>query len=433
MRYLVLSLFFFYLPPACAFALSELRIPAKHPYLLVDAPALAAAKAKAARHPWARQVIQEILAEAEGMLNEPTVLPPKGDSGHYTLAQRARHLGLAYVLSDDLRYARKAREILLSYADAYNRYPLTSLRCRVMLLSSLMEATWFQPIVLAYDLIADSGVLTDREKVHVEEDLLRSGVKQFKIDDYTSDPRVQDLHYRCYNFQAWHISCVGLAGLCLRDPEMISHAIDGPYAFRHLLSHDVRDDGLFWERSLGYHAFVIEALLPFTEAAYHCGLDLYHLKVPDNILKDEDSNYVVDGDNGPKSLQLLFDAPFYFAFPDLSYAVVADSGRGPLAADWTYKAAYHRYRDPKYAWLLNRSTKAAQDRGRVGFLHYYRYRYRYEHIRLSADGKIGQAPRWDRIDDGYILSGDGFRAEDGGESQGDRYLWTGQDLRDFVL
>ena len=38
-----------------------------------------------------------------------------------------------------------------------------------------------------------------------------------KIDDFESDPRISDLHFRCYNFQAWHLAAVGLTGLCLRE------------------------------------------------------------------------------------------------------------------------------------------------------------------------------------------------------------------------
>lgn len=435
-RIMVCFLLMFMLPASASPVLKSTPIMSSsqsHPCLLVDAPTLIRVKAKIAVSERYRKVADRLVAQADGVLNESIKLPAKGDMGHYTLSSYAKQLGTAYLLSGNRKYAEKAREILLKYADAYNNYPLTNLRCRVMSLSSLMEATWFQPIVLSYDAVADSGVFTPQEKRHIEQDLLRSAVKQFMIEDYAIDPRVADLHYRCYNFQAWHISCVGLVGLCLDDSKMISFAIDGPYGFKHLISHDVRDDGLFWERSLGYHAFVIQALLPFTEAAYHCGIDLYNLQVPDNIIKDEGPNYVLDGDNGPKSFRMMFDAPFYFVFPDMSYADVADSSRGPLTPDWTYKIAYHRYHDPKYAWLLHSQDQVDLDQGRVGFLHYYRHKYRYENLRISTGGHVPQIPQWDHIDGGNKVSADSFSADDGGVSTGDSYIWTKQDYRDFVL
>ncbi|HEY3297865.1 MAG TPA: heparinase II/III family protein, partial [Armatimonadota bacterium] len=419
--------------PAYACALPGTNIPTKHPYLLYDAKAVETARARISTSPQARRIADDFLAQADRMMKEPVLLPAKGDTAHAGLSERAKTLGLAYLLSSDRKYAERAREIILMYADAYNNFPLTNLRCRVMSQSPLAEAEWFIPLVLAYDEVADSGVFTLKEKEHIERDLLRSAVKQFMIEDYASDPRVQDLHYRCYNFQAFHICAVGLVGLCLRDDKMISFAVDGPYGFKHLISHDLRDDGLFWERSLGYHSFVISALLPFTESAYHCGIDLYLLQVPDNITKDEDSNYVMDGDNGPKSLRMMFDAPFYFTFPDMSYACVADSGRGPLAADWMYKLAYHRYRDPKYAWLVRPQTRTDTDTGRVGFLHYYRHSYTYEKVRVSTDGVKWKSPIWDRTDADYKVSNGLVRADDGGVSGPDSYIWTKPDFRDFVL
>ena len=80
----------------------------------------------------------------------------------------------------------------------------------------------------------------------------------------------------------------GLAGLALRDAELCDYAVNSRYGLKHLMAHDVRDDGLFWERSIGYHHFVIDALLPWTEAMLHCGVDLYRLEVPPDRVSAED-------------------------------------------------------------------------------------------------------------------------------------------------
>lgn len=405
----------------------KVRFPPAHPYLSFDKAFVEAMQEKAARFAWAKQMYDGLAKGPEALLTRDVPLPPKGDDRHWTVARDLKDLGAGYALSGDRRFAEKAREVLLKYADAYNSYPLTNFRCRAFSGSSLQEAIWLQPVILGYDLVMESGVFSEAERQHVEQDLLRSAVKQLKIDDYATDPRTGDLHYRCYNFQAWHLGAVGLAGLCLKDKELLHYALDGPYGFQHLVSHDLRDDGLFWERSVGYHHFVIQALTPFMEAALTCGLDLYHLSVPDDITKDEDCNYVVDGNNGPKTFKFLFDAPFYLAFPDLSWAVVGDSGRGPMMGGF-YKLAYARYRDKKYAWLINQERQEPLKVGAVGFLHYYRYRYRYENIRLN-----GAKPEWVTVDTTYQVHGDGFAAEDEGHNQGDRYLLTAGGHRDFAL
>lgn len=291
--------------------------------------------------------------------------------------------------------------------------------------SSLYEAMWAENIALAYDLVADSGTLTAEQRQHVEQDLLRAAVVCFQVTDFDRDPRIRDLHYRCYNFQTWHLGAIGLIGLAVRDPELVEYAVSSRYGFQHLVAHDIRDDGLFWERSAGYHRFVLAALLPLTEAMFHCGVDLYQVRVPNDRSADEDCHYVTDTSPAPKSLRMMFQTPFYLAFPDLSYLALGDSDRGPLRPDWVTLVAWNRYREPYLAWLLRQQMAPA---ARVGFLHYYRYQYRYEDVRLD-----GQPIAWGRQDETYKPEGTAIVASDQGTSQSDRYLLNDTDLDDFVL
>jgi hypothetical protein len=308
---------------------------------------------------------------------------------------------------------------------------MTGGRCKVFSQSSLYEALWLVPVVEAYDLVASSGVISAEQDRRIQADLLRPAVACFKIDDFQRDARIKDLHYRCYNFQAWHLSAVGLAGLALKDESLVDYAINSPYGLRHLIAHDIRDDGLFWERSAGYHDFVISALVPLAEALMHCGVDVYGMTVPNDRSRDEDAHYVTDTTGAPKSLRMMFEAPWYLAFPDLSFPALGDSGHGPLRGDWLRLVGYHRYRDPKLAWGLKRDAPVFESdvrRGRVGFLHYYRYRYRYDDLRLD-----GQPIRWQHRDPTYTLSGTSVVAGDGGAGQPDLYLLNDADRGDFAL
>jgi hypothetical protein len=259
---------------------------------------------------------------------------------------------MAYALSGDKQYAQWSRDGLLAYADLYPRLPLTNGRCKVFQGESLYEAMWVVEIAQAYDLVADSGVFTEEQKRHVENDLLRAALICFRIDDFQNDPRIKDLHYRCYNFQAWHLAAIGLIGLAVRDLDSIDYAVNSPYGFRHLVAHDIRDDGLFWERSVGYHNFVLEALLPFAEGMTHCGVDLFRMTVPNDRSWEAGAHYVTDTSNKPKSLRMMFEAPLYLTFPDLSYPALGDSDRGPLRPTWEQLAGFHHYRDPRLAWLI---------------------------------------------------------------------------------
>src|SRR5208283_2047826 len=128
---------------------------------------------------------------------------------------------------------------------------------------------------------------------------------------------------------AFHIAAVGLAGLAVRDRDLVDWAINSPYGLRHLVAHDIRDDGMFWERSQSYHNFVLEALVPFTEALAHCGMNVYNMTVPVDRT-DDDINYITDTTDLPKTLRMMFETQFYMTFPDLSYADMGDSNSGPL-------------------------------------------------------------------------------------------------------
>ncbi|NPV47868.1 MAG: hypothetical protein HPY69_12985 [Armatimonadetes bacterium] len=339
-------------------------VPARHPYLLYDTAQIERARSLMATQEWAREVADSQRRTAEALIAKPAAVPTAPNDDMDALPRRLLDVGLAYQLFGDEGYARWVRDALVEYARVYPTLPAVNGRVRMSkTVSGLYEAVWFVPLVCAYDLVYESPAFSAEDHELIQRDLIRLGAELFWVKDYAdpADNRPADLHYKCYNFQAWFDAAVGLAGFLLRDADMVEHAIDGPYGLKHLLAHDVHDDGVFWERSLGYHSFVLTALFPLLQAGTHCGLDLWQVAVPDDYNSDREplANYTVgDGDNGPKSLRLMLDAPFYFTFPDLSWPVVADSGAGPLSIQNWYRVGWERLGDPKYAWLLNRPQAA---------------------------------------------------------------------------
>ena len=83
-------------------------------------------------------------------------------------------VGLGYAFTSDPQLARWVRDGLLAYADVYPTLEMTNRRCRVFTQSSLYEAMWVVSIVQAYDFVADSGVFSEPQRKHVENDLLRA-------------------------------------------------------------------------------------------------------------------------------------------------------------------------------------------------------------------------------------------------------------------
>ena len=404
----------------------DLKIPAQHPYLLVTRAEVEKARERASQSEAAMAAWEAVIQQAKEIAAQPRKpLPERGDTAHWQVAERLVQAGLGYAFGNDPALAECVAQGLLAYADLYPTLPWTNRRCRVFHQSSLYEAMWLENVALAYDLVADSGALTPDQRKHVENDLLRKAAESFNITDYDNDPRIKDLHYRCYNFQAWHLGAVGLAGLALRDPELADWAVNSRFGLKHLIAHDIRDDGLFWERSVGYHHFVISALLPFTEAMFRCGVNLYSLEMPGEGSRNEGCYYSTDTSAAPKSLRMMFRTPFYLAFPDLSFAALGDSNRGPLRPDPLTFVAWNRFREPCLAWMLRRKMGSA---ARAGFLHYYRYHYRYDDVQLN-----GHPMTWGRQDETYEVQGNSVVACDGGAQQPDHYLLNADNLGDFTL
>lgn len=369
-------------------------VPDKHPYLLYGREQLERTRGLL-QGDEGRQLLDKRRHEADVLITKPAAVPTDVTDEMSALSSKLQQVALTYQLTGDERYARWVRDAVMGYAALYAKLPARSGRVRISkTMSGLYEAVWYVPLVIAYDLVYESPSFSAEDHQTVARDLLRPAADLFWVKNYDDplDNRPGDLHYKCYNFEAWFISAVGLTGLLLKDADMVEHAIDGPYGLKHLLAHDIQDDGVFWERSFGYHGFVMSALFPFLEAGTHCNLDLYTLAVPDDYNTDREKllNYCVgDGDNGPKSMRLMFDGPFYATFPDLSWPVVADSGRGPLAPSTYYRAGWEHYGDPRYAWLLGdkAATPIPQVKGDMDASAAIRLAYDDQNLYLAAQIK----------------------------------------------
>lgn len=355
-------------PAASSVAAFEIPVPAtfaEHPRVYLTPAEIAALKAEIAR-PGSR--IAPRYAGFKGSrdrdIARPFTVPSPADvsagpnspassgtnSAHYRLSSQARDAGILYALTGDTAYAARARDILLAYADAYNTYPVNRSKGRATS-QALNESDWVIRLAWAYDQIVPSGVLTDAQRMHIEQDLLRAAIETSILP---SSNRT------CSNWQTWHNAALGVVGLCLGDRVYLGLALNGAYkdgkhhyGVAHQIAHDILPDGLFWERSLGYHYYALNALVQLAEAVRHAGVDLYHLQVPsqtDTLRGDRHWGY--GPPNTTRSLRMMFDAPFFYRFPDGSFAQVADSRQSRQTAGELYEIAYREYRDPKYAALI---------------------------------------------------------------------------------
>ena len=305
----------------------------QHPRLFVTAEEIQSLKEAARVNPGVNVLLQNNVINparqvAQSYLSRDVQLPEKGNNArHQALAGDARRAAFGYAFTGDVVMAEAAKKILLAYASEYRNYPLRLAYDGRVTTQTLDESPWLIELAWAYDLILGSGVVSDEERTLIERDLLWNAVSV--IERYARGRS---------NWQAWHNAAIGAVAFVLNDARWINIVIDGPQGFTYHIREGLRDDGLWWEQSIGYHDFTRRALVYLAEAAWRNGYDLY--------------SYTSRG----KSLKLAFDAVFYHAFTDGLHPVVGNtSPSSRLQADWTFALAMLRYGDPRYVWLWKKS------------------------------------------------------------------------------
>ncbi len=274
---------------------------------------------------------------------------------------RAATLAQAYALSDNEVFGQGAKDLLLAFADICPGLETTRERGRFTG-STLREGGLAVDAAMAYDLIANAPFLTDADRLHIEQDLLR-------ILGWECGHRCG--HTNSSNWRTWALAILASCGFAIGDHELIDEAVNGVYdpdrkvylyGMVQQLTHSIFADGIHWERSMGYTYYTASALVYIMVAAKNSGIDLWHAELPGLLGPFEGSaRHEEYGPAGNRSLKAFLDGPFYYAFPGGSLAQVGDSSTGSVRYHQIYELAYKEYEDPKYAWLINRERQGAGD------------------------------------------------------------------------
>lgn len=247
---------------------------------------------------------------------------------HYANADQMHHAAFAYQITGDARYARRAKEILLAYAAVYETYPLHDLKGP----SKSGSAGRFGPQTLeesailglcaqAYDMIYDR--LTEAERATIVAKLL-----------VPSAHTVHKIKRSIGNWECWHLSAYGQAGLMAGDRELVADAVTGPCGYLQQLEKAVFDDGVWNECGWGYQFYTMSGLARIVMA-------LNNLGVPP-----------------PERYKRMFDAAFGQVMPDWCFAAMNDSGRHSLRGQCAlYEYGWTFWKDPVYAWWLSQNKR----------------------------------------------------------------------------
>ncbi len=323
-----------------------------HPRVFLTPAKIDDLKAWIQRDAWLEEYVDTFVADCQTKL-DALELPKmeSGEGGNMAASVLARDLSLAYVLTDNMDFANGAADILRAFVPLYPQFGVSYMKGRATS-SALGEGEWARNMACAYDLIYNSGALSEDDKTAIEDDVLRP------CGQVLSDCN----HRYRSNWRAAAMSGLGVIGFAIDDRDLIEEAMNGVRneedqlirdGMAHHISFAMLADGIGYERSQSYHSYSLYSYTWLMEAATNSGIDIWNMSFTGHAYDSGADPTRRFGPAGPKQLKAMFEAPMYYAFSSGDFATVANCGDMKLnrgGHGWCYEAAYRAYGDERFAW-----------------------------------------------------------------------------------
>jgi hypothetical protein len=246
---------------------------------------------------------------------------------NYAADNAAQTLGEAYAWTGDERYAAEVKRILLKLAEYYPKYPMRHDRWGHPSIfavlggrryaQSLDEAVGVISMAKAYDLTRTAPTWSEDEKKLVEKDL-------FGIVKDTLLLFNQGIN----NHQTWYNAGLMAIASVLADKDLVQKVLTMKGGFRDQLKRSITADGFWYEGTISYHYYALQAMVEIANAGRRMGLPL----------QDE------------PGLRSMFEAPLKMSYPNGQFPALNDgdptSIQGYAAGfEWAWKM----YGDPIFA------------------------------------------------------------------------------------
>ena len=327
-----------------------------HPRLFLNQKEIKELRAWIARDAKLRKYLRPFVARMRQAAANPD-LPNANKNRNVRVARQANELALAYTLTGKAELAKAAAAILKGYVRLFPSYQVSNYKGKATD-STLAEVQWAAYACGAYDLIYNSGALTEADKTAIEQQVFRPSAEALLACN----------HAHRSNWRIAGTSGAGVIGFCIGDRDLIDRALNGQRdgagrlvhgGFVSQMAWSMLADGVYYERALGYTNISLLFYSWMLEAARHSGVDLWHGEFGGSDLdlgSDVDRQF---DRKGPKVFKSYFDAICYRTFGDGSVAKVGNDGDGRLKRAHYWAAAWRAYRDPKYARIFNQGLGSA--------------------------------------------------------------------------
>jgi hypothetical protein len=250
-------------------------------------------------------------------------------------AALAMDCAYAHLLSPGSGLSVKGKEVLLGLSDytfEFEHYDV-----------GMNYTTWGVTILEAYDILYD--VFSEAERSRMDAFFKRMLDAVVANDEYWI---AHEVGGPLNNHYLWHKLCRLMYGLFYGEPALVDEALYGKKGVLDCLRYGFTDDGLWLEASLNYQFAATAPMVLIAELLENAGADfsLWDFQTDDS-----------------RTLRQAYDALFDTLFPDRTLPNIGDcyGRRGHLGASPDYGILFARFKDPRYAWILNDYGKAGLD------------------------------------------------------------------------
>lgn len=225
---------------------------------------------------------------------------------HNRVNHAALKLAKAWYVTRRDDFAHETYRILLRYAelepgwkrhDRWGRKGIFAVIGGKRYCQSLSDAVGIIPLARAYDLVYDWPGVTQEMRKKVEKDLFADTVHSLYALYFAYDGK--------NNHMTWYNAAVAVVGAVLGRDDFLNRSINGSKGLRSQFRRSVTSEGLWYEGTLSYHYYALQAVAINVEAARSCGLNLA----------------------GEAALKKLYLAPLQLAYPNGQLPAFNDGDR----------------------------------------------------------------------------------------------------------
>ena len=231
-------------------------------------------------------------------------------------------LAVAYGLTGDPKYAVPVRAALLELARVYPTLPRHDRWGRTGLLAvvggrrysqHLDETIAVSKLARAYDLVADAPCFSPADRQTIETEFLGATVREtLTFQGFVGSRN---------NHQTWFNAAYTTVGVAIGDPALVREGVRGSTGLLWQLDHSVTADGLWYEGTMAYHFYALDAIQQTLEVARRVGWDF----------------------SGHARLRGMWEGPARLAYPNGQLPAIHDSDTANIAAYTRFFQWAHRY------------------------------------------------------------------------------------------